>query len=717
MRILIALQSDLCVSSGKGWSAAIDNDVCFDEYGLPFIPARRIKGCLKSAAAFIGLPKEDIDRIFGIGGAGIENFSGAGAGIIRLSDARIEDYNGVYEDIKKRHISPEVVTDMFCDVRGSTQIENDTAKENTLRFVRVVSRYSPFTTDGNDGQPERKPLVFSCDVSLDGTQTAADLLADANLLKTCCKALRNIGYKRNRGLGAVRCTLDKTGGSEVRDIPDYDVPETYEPEKAYIIDYKIRLDADVAVTRGDTGDSEDYIPGAAVLGAVAGKFNALSDGSKPSFNDVFYSGKVKFGNLYITDKYGETAYPAPFYLAKYKDGDDIINMLSAKEHPQGKIPKPFKNGYLSRYDKAKVRMKVTYHHAHDERILYTQRCMEAGQVFSGRISVSGEYAEWLVNLLRDGDLSLGRSKTAQYATCRIVSLHCHAEAEKKEYILEKGNSYAAVLRSDFIPSFSVSVPDSESLLKGMIGEDKPVKFQKAFLLTRTAEGYNAKWNLKRPHRMALKAGSTFVFTATDDCSLTDSVIFAGEKQNEGFGVIEILPDAYAEFKFSDYEKDHENTPEAPAKDMEIKKTNSAMSEAYQRSVTEKKILSLSVAAANTVSDSQLPNNSQIGRLSLMADNSLEKMFSEEQRKVEHYRWKDYENRIDSIKSEGAKETAKTLIRRFNQTVAEAFSGSDQSKLKCVIIYLHILRYRSKTIAAEKNRVKNGKKNGKGGEAE
>ena len=711
MRILITLQSDLCVSSGKGWSAAIDNDVCFDEYGLPFIPARRIKGCLKSAAAFIGLPKENIDRIFGIGGAGIESLSGAGAGIIRLSDARTEDYNGVCEDIKKLHISPEAVTDMFCDVRGSTQIENDTAKENSLRFVRVVSRYSPFTTDGTDGQPERKPLVFSCDVSLDGTQTDADLLADADLLKTCCKALRNIGYKRNRGLGAVRCTLDKTGGSEVRDIPDYDVPETYEPEKEYLIDYKIRLDADVAVTRGDTGDSEDYIPGAAVLGAVAGKFNALSDGSKPSFNDVFYSGKVKFGNLYITDKYGETAYPAPFYLAKYKDGDDIINILSAKEHPQGKIPKPFKNGYLSRYDKAKVRMKVTYHHAHDERILYTQRCIEAGQVFSGRISVSGEYAEYLVNLLRDGDLLLGRSKTAQYATCRIVSLHCHAEAEKKEYILEKGNSYAAVLRSDYLPSFSGSVPDSESLLKGMIGEDKPVAFEKAFLLTRTAEGYNAKWNLKRPHRMALKAGSTFVFTATGNFELPSSVIFAGEKQNEGFGVIEILPDAYAAFQFSDYDKDHENTPEVQAKDAETAEVHSAMSEAYQRSVTEKKILSLAVAASATVSDSQLPNNSQIGRLSLMADNSLEKMFSEEQRKADHFRWKDYENRIDSIKSEGAKETAKTLIRKFNQTVADAFSGSDQSKLKCVIIYLHILRYRSKTIAAEKNQ------NGKEGKAE
>ena len=703
MQIKITLKSDLCVSSGKGWSAAIDNDVCFDEYGLPYIPARRIKGCLKAAADFIGCPQTDIDRIFGIGGAGIDTFNGARVGIIRLSDAKIENYSEVRQDIIHLRIPPEVITDMFCDVRGSTQIENDTAKENSLRFVRVVSRLSPFTDQGNDGQPEHKPLTFLCEVSFDGTEQ------DMHLLENCCDALRNIGYKRNRGLGAVRCQLDNSSGSDVITIED-DVPTTYDPEKTYIIDYKIRLDADVAVTRGDTGDSEDYIPGSAVLGTLAGKFNALSDDSKPDFNRVFYSGKVKCCNLYITDKYGETAYPAPFYLAKYKDSDEIINLLSAPDHPQGKTPKPFKNGYLSRYAKAKVSMKVTYHHAHNDRILYTQRCIESGQVFSGRIYVSGEYARLIVGLLHDGRLALGRSKTAQYATCRIVSLHCCA-VEHTGFALKAGQAYAAVLRSDFVPVIFGTVPDSAGFLKAIIGEDKPVAFEKAFILTRTSEGYHSKWNLKRPHRIVLKAGTTFVFKAADNFTLPDLILFAGEKQNEGCGMCEIIPDAYGEFQFASFTDgtDKKETANVPETDGEHGKPQTAMQTAYQNNVIEKKILSLAVVAAYNIKDSQLPNNSQLGRLSLMASNSLEKLFTPEEMKEPGFRWQDFEKRIDSIKSESAKDTNQTLIKTFNRTVESSLT--DSAKLKCVIIYLHLLRYRAKTAAAEKNRKQHGKEGG------
>ena len=76
MKIFITLRSDLCASSGKGWSATIDNDVCFDEYGLPYIPARRIKGCLKAAASLLEMPADAVNRLFGIGGAGADENSG-----------------------------------------------------------------------------------------------------------------------------------------------------------------------------------------------------------------------------------------------------------------------------------------------------------------------------------------------------------------------------------------------------------------------------------------------------------------------------------------------------------------------------------------------------------------------------------------------------------------------------------------------------------------
>ena len=68
-KIMITLKSDLCASSGDGFAAAIDTDICTDRCGLPVIPARRIKGCLRDAADLIGTQRDVIDGIFGVSGS------------------------------------------------------------------------------------------------------------------------------------------------------------------------------------------------------------------------------------------------------------------------------------------------------------------------------------------------------------------------------------------------------------------------------------------------------------------------------------------------------------------------------------------------------------------------------------------------------------------------------------------------------------------------
>ena len=44
MKITIKLLSDALINSGEGFGAIIDSDVVFDDIGLPYIPAKRIKG-------------------------------------------------------------------------------------------------------------------------------------------------------------------------------------------------------------------------------------------------------------------------------------------------------------------------------------------------------------------------------------------------------------------------------------------------------------------------------------------------------------------------------------------------------------------------------------------------------------------------------------------------------------------------------------------------
>ena len=50
MILQIKLLSDLCASSGETYNSYVDTDVVYDDYGLPYIPAKRIKGCIREAA-------------------------------------------------------------------------------------------------------------------------------------------------------------------------------------------------------------------------------------------------------------------------------------------------------------------------------------------------------------------------------------------------------------------------------------------------------------------------------------------------------------------------------------------------------------------------------------------------------------------------------------------------------------------------------------------
>ena len=69
--IIIHLMSDLCAANGESVGNGIDSDICTDNYGFPYIPGRRLLGCLRDAAMELqrfGLEEarqENIDRIFG----------------------------------------------------------------------------------------------------------------------------------------------------------------------------------------------------------------------------------------------------------------------------------------------------------------------------------------------------------------------------------------------------------------------------------------------------------------------------------------------------------------------------------------------------------------------------------------------------------------------------------------------------------------------------
>ena len=49
-QIKIILKSDTLIGSGEGFGSIIDTDVVFDDLGIPYIPAKRVKGIMLESA-------------------------------------------------------------------------------------------------------------------------------------------------------------------------------------------------------------------------------------------------------------------------------------------------------------------------------------------------------------------------------------------------------------------------------------------------------------------------------------------------------------------------------------------------------------------------------------------------------------------------------------------------------------------------------------------
>lgn len=198
----IELLSAALVGSGVGFGSSIDTDIVFDDLGLPHIPAKRIKGCLRDAA-------EEVREVFE--GASIttgeiqikETFGGIGAkdsAPVYFSNLYLEDFEQargwlryfVKSDKYKQFITPDHILDTFTEIRQQTKIGDDgVAFDHSLRTIRML----------------RKGLIFRGDLRMKANDEQV-----LNTMLFACKNFRRFGTKRNRGFGEVRCTLcDKDG--------------------------------------------------------------------------------------------------------------------------------------------------------------------------------------------------------------------------------------------------------------------------------------------------------------------------------------------------------------------------------------------------------------------------------------------------------------------------------------------------------------------------
>lgn len=197
----LTLKSPALIGSGEGFGSIIDSDIVFDDLGIPYIPSKRIKGCLRDSALeicemfeqagiqILSNSNDLIAKIFGTPGQ--ENPAS-----VFFSNLMIKDYKtnsewleylmskNEYKDLIRR----DPVIDYFTELRQQTEIDegSGTAKEHSLRTIRVAKRELDFIgiiEDETNNSDAGKLLFFAS------------------------KNLRRFGTKRNRGFGEIECTL------------------------------------------------------------------------------------------------------------------------------------------------------------------------------------------------------------------------------------------------------------------------------------------------------------------------------------------------------------------------------------------------------------------------------------------------------------------------------------------------------------------------------
>ena len=178
----------------------MDTDVILDEWGLPFIPAKRFRGVLYESALELVEMKEALGETEGALSRNVLNELFNRGQQESDVNAHFEDFHiKGYEDIIKELrglaqqygdvVGRNQIRDAFTSVRYQTAIESDSgvAKDGSLRNLRVVDNTS---------------FEFIGMIYIDGGKEQHEALLAAAL-----KNLSAIGFKRNRGFGRISCTM------------------------------------------------------------------------------------------------------------------------------------------------------------------------------------------------------------------------------------------------------------------------------------------------------------------------------------------------------------------------------------------------------------------------------------------------------------------------------------------------------------------------------
>ena len=677
-QLVITLKSDLCVGSGYSYAGIVDSDTCYDEYGIPYIPGRRIKGCMREATESIlhGVYTDDeIEEVFGSKG----NDHGSD---LLIDNAYIRDYDSIRDYLAGHKVcTAQEILDRYTHITGQTKLEEGVADPGSLRFTRSANHYDPMDIENNDPHELEFISDFTCDAG------------SWDMIRKAAMATRHIGLKRTRGLGNVRIEVKE--GDMVQTSQASFIKSTDAADGKVTLSYAVRNIQPLMLSRTVEDESVDYIPGQQVIGLLAGRYlkGMGRSAEDKAFKELFLDGHSVFSNLYPYD--GEHIYyPAADYLNRLKKTKKIVYNIASelpseeeigKEssywYGDGNQPKKLKGKFVAwtgadSVAVCEVKKDVIYHHSHrntheieggkEEGILYSMEVIRRGQMFAGSITVPSEYADIIKGLLLDGELSFGKSRTAQYGKCRLIE--CRVE-DPSRIQYGAGRDIVVTFQSDAIIQnkeglSTVYYDEVCSAVASMLGiEDQSSEGYVCSLQTTTATGYMGTWNLRRPAIPAIKAGSYLVYHLSNAAKCDKDYI--GERTLEGYGLIRI---DYADgCKYDSIKNDSTTSCEYKgAVDVSDEAVRARVNRLVEPIVYDNWLnrkINVVITGANSVNVS----NTSAGRFTLMLRESVVEIEEEKGSGHEADILNEFEKRIGSIKTDSTRKEGERLIKLVKGT--------------------------------------------------
>ncbi len=402
--------------------------------------------------------------------------------------------------------------------------------------------------------------------------------------------------------------------------------------------FDIRTIEPVLVARPGAGEensatSNTFITGSVLRGLLIDRYlqnHSVSDAADdPACRRLFFDGTVVYLNAYPTNRLGQRTLPKPLSWLVARDdqatpGATVYNFAVTPREDVGNLvllPGAFCWRTGSQLEVVEPCAYVSVHNASEDRnvkrkgksFVYRYEAIAPGQLFSTAIlSDNQNDLQTLRTLLEIEPTRIGGSRSAGYGLVRFENIHL--VENWREYDSD-GDCDEDIVVLTLLSDTILRHPDSGQFITNLdvvLGWTRV----RAFCRTCIAGGFNRKWGLPSMQAPALRAGSTFVYRASDiDLKRLEVLVQEGigERRLDGFGRIAVNWDTQAELRLR-------RLPSAAKFDqVQLSEGSvllaSQMAERRLRAVLDRKLLE----ALNRLTISNLASikNTQLSRLRLV----------------------------------------------------------------------------------------------------